>query len=174
VRSEYGKGSTFTVTLPQEISRKEILGCASAVSIFTATAVKALVVDDVLINRTVAEGLLKIYGIQVHKCESGEDAVEAVQTEEYDLVFMDHMMPGMDGVETTAAIRNLKGERFQKLPIVALTANAISGMEEMFLKNGFDDYLSKPIDLQRLNAVLKKWIPAEKQQDDHDAAAKPG
>jgi len=162
VRSEYGKGSTFTVTLPQGVSHKESIGFESAVSVFKAPNAKVLVVDDVSINRTVAKGLLALYDIQVHTCESGEEAVEAVRAEEYDIVFMDHMMPGMDGIETTAVIRNLEGERFRKLPIVALTANAITGVEEMFLEKGLNDYLSKPINSQKLNNILVKWIPAEK------------
>jgi len=164
VRSEYGKGSTFTVTLPQGISRKITFDSERPVSRFIAPGARVLVVDDVTINLMVAEGLLKLYQIQIHTCISGEEAIEAVQREEYDLVFMDHMMPGMDGMEATAAIRSLEGEGFQKLPIVALTANAISGMEEMFLENGFNDYLSKPIDIQKLNVILEKWIPAEKQK----------
>jgi len=121
-------------------------------------------VDDVSINLMVAKGLLTLYGIEVHTCASGEEAVEAVQKEKYDMVFMDHMMPGMDGVEATAAIRNLAEERFRTLPIVALTANAFVGMEEMFLTHGFNDYLSKPIDSKKLNAILLKWIPADKQR----------
>jgi len=173
VQSEYGKGSTFTVTLPQGISHKETFDSERVAPIFKAPDAKVLVVDDVLINRTVAKELLSMYEIQVHTCESGEEAVEAVQREEYDLIFMDHMMPGMDGVETTAAIRSLEDERFQKLPIVALTANAISGVKEMFLENGFNDYLSKPINLLRLSEVLERWIPMEKKipHTNPDAAA---
>ena len=163
-QSEYGKGSTFTITLPQGISSNTIIGHRSVVSIFKAPKAKVLVVDDVPVNLTVAKGLLAMYEVQIHTCINGEEAVEAVQAEEYDLVFMDHMMPGMDGLEATAIIRRLKGERFQKLPIVALTANAILGTEEMFLQSGFDDYLSKPINIQKLNAVLVRWIPTEKQK----------
>ena len=163
VRSEYGKGSTFTIALPQGISHKETFDDEKTALLFEAPNVRVLVVDDVMINRTVAKGLLSMYEIQVHLCASGEEAIETVQTEEYDIVFMDHMMPGMDGIETTAAIRNLEGERFQKLPIVALTANAIAGVEEMFLMHGFNDYLSKPINTRKLNAILVKWIPMDKR-----------
>jgi len=168
VWSEYGKGSTFTVILPQGISRQAIFDSEKPSAIFKAPGVRVLVVDDVLINRTVVKGLLTMYEIQVHTCNDGEEAVKAVQTEEYDLVFMDHMMPGMDGVEATAVIRSLKDKRFQKLPIVALTANAIAGAKEMFLENGFNDYLSKPIDKQRLCVILEKWIPAEKQKKSNE------
>jgi DNA-binding NarL/FixJ family response regulator len=83
------------------------------------------------------------------------------QDQPFDLIFMDHMMPDMDGVEATKRIRALVGERFKKLPIIALTANAVSGMMEMFLENGFDDFLSKPINSSTLNAILEKWIPME-------------
>ena len=163
VRSEYGKGSTFTITLPQGISRKESFDDTRIVSIFKAPDARVLVVDDVSVNRIVAKGLLSVYEIQVLTCVNGEEAVAAVQTDEYDLVFMDHMMPGMDGVEATTAIRKLAGERFQKLPIVALTANAISGAEEMFLENGFNGYLAKPISPLKLSEVLEMWIPKEKK-----------
>jgi len=174
VQSEYGKGSTFTVTLPQRISHKATFGVEKVVSKFKAPNARVLVVDDAPVNLTVAKGLLSLYEIQVHTCANGEEAVGAVQAEEYDLVFMDHMMPGMDGIETTTVIRNLKSERFQKVPIVALTANAILGVEEIFLKSGFNDYLSKPIDIQKLNAILETWIPAEKQEipDDNPSVAK--
>ena len=163
VQSEYGQGSTFTVMLPQGISRKEVFDSEKQTLTFKAPHAKVLVVDDTLINRTVAKGLLELCEIQVDTCTSGEEAIAAVQAEEYDMVFMDHMMPGMDGMEATSIIRQLEGKRFQTLPITALTANAMVGMEEMYLRSGFNDYLSKPIDIQRLNAVLEKWIPAEKQ-----------
>ena len=169
VESEYGKGSTFTVTLLQKVSHKETFDAGKDALTFKAPSAKVLVVDDTPINLVVAKRLLALCEIQVHTCTSGEAAVAAVQAEEYDLVFMDHMMPGMDGIEATATIRSLEGEHFQTLPIVALTANAIVGMEEMYLQHGFNDYLSKPIDIQKLNSILEKWIPAKKQNksDDH-------
>jgi CheY-like chemotaxis protein len=86
-----------------------------------------------------------------------------VQREHYDVIFMDHMMPEMDGVETTEKIRALEGEYYQKLPIIALTANAIMGMKEMFLAHSFNDYLSKPIEIPKLDDILTAWIPKEKQ-----------
>jgi len=133
---------------------------------FTAPGAKVLVVDDIKTNLKVAKGLLTPYNMQVDLCNSGMEAIEAVKLERYDLVFMDHRMPVMDGVETTARIRALGGEEpnCSNLPIIALTANAVSGMKEMFLLSGFDDFLSKPIDTLLLNAILEKWIPREKQQ----------
>ncbi len=163
VRSEYGKGSTFIVTLPQGISRKETFDDESPASIFKAPGARVLIVDDVSVNRIVAKGLLSMYEMQVDTCVNGEEAVAAVQAEAYDLVFMDHMMPVMDGVEATVIIRKLADERFQRLPIIALTANAITGAKEMFLENGFNDYLTKPINSLRLCEMLETWIPKEKK-----------
>ena len=120
-----------------------------------------LLVDDNAINLLVAEELLKQYGIQVDTAESGRQALEAVQQRPYDMVLMDHMMPGMDGVEATARIRALGGA-YGRLPIVALTANAITGMREFYLASQMDDFLSKPIDVDMLQDVLERWLPPTK------------
>jgi CheY-like chemotaxis protein len=122
-----------------------------------------LVVDDINANLVVTEGLLSLYRCHVDTSTSGADAIAKVQREQYDLVFMDHMMPEMDGIETVRNIRALEDDYYRRLPIIALTANAITGMREMFLSNGFNDYLSKPIELNRLDDVLAAWIPKEKQ-----------
>jgi CheY-like chemotaxis protein len=131
---------------------------------FICPEAKILVVDDVPTNLTVAQGLLALFKPQVDTCTSGQEAIEQVKNTQYDIVFMDHMMPGMDGIETTAAIRDLNGEYYQKLPIVALTANAITGMKESFLKQGFDDFLSKPIEIAKLNEIMNTWIPESKKK----------
>ena len=130
---------------------------------FSAPEAGVLVVDDINTNLKVAEGLMRPYKMRVDLCKSGAEAVEAVKSKPYDIVFMDHMMPEMDGIEATGIIRALDGGRCKNLPIVALTANAVSGVRDMFLKSGFNDFLSKPIDTSKLNAVLEKWIPREKQ-----------
>jgi signal transduction histidine kinase/CheY-like chemotaxis protein/HPt (histidine-containing phosphotransfer) domain-containing protein len=130
---------------------------------FIAPRVHALLVDDIATNLKVAAGLLVLYQIKVDTALSGINAIELVQQKNYDIVFMDHIMPGMDGIKATARIRALGG-RFRELPIIALTANAVSGMREMFLQNGFNDYLAKPIEMARLDDVLRTWIPAEKQE----------
>jgi len=133
---------------------------------FIAPEAIVLVVDDVGTNLKVAQGLLAPYKMQVDICKSGQDAIQAVTDIRYDLVFMDHKMPGMDGTEATALIRE-KGDEdpyYENLPIIALTANAVSGAKEAFLKSGFNDYLSKPIDTVRLNIVLERWIPKEKKK----------
>ena len=129
---------------------------------FTAPAAKILIVDDIGTNLTVARGLLAPYRMHIATALSGGEAIELVKQNRYDFIFMDHMMPEMDGIETAAAIRALDGEYFKTVPIVALTANAITGMREMFIEKGFNDYLSKPIDIARLNEILAKWIPKEK------------
>jgi len=132
---------------------------------FTAPEARVLIVDDIKTNLKVAKGLLAPYKMAIDLCSGGREAVEAVRNTHYDLVLMDHRMPGMDGVEAAGQIKALssEGRNFKDLPLVALTANAISGMEEYFLQRGFCDYLTKPIDTVKLNAILEKWIPKEKQ-----------
>lgn len=133
---------------------------------FIAPDVSVLIVDDIATNLKVASGLLKPYQIQVDCCMSGAEAIEMVKRNYYDLVFMDHMMPDMDGVETTHEIRRIEGsgQYYKYLPIIALTANAVTGVKEMFLKNNLNDFLAKPIDTVQLNQILEKWIPKEKQK----------
>jgi signal transduction histidine kinase/CheY-like chemotaxis protein len=130
---------------------------------FTAPEARVLIVDDIKTNLDVAEGLLIPYAMRVDTCLSGNKAISLVENNRYDLVLMDHMMPDMDGIETTQTIRALPGEYFQKLPIVVLTANAIVGMRDMFLGMGFNDYISKPIEIVKLDAIVARWIPGEKQ-----------
>ena len=133
---------------------------------FIAPQVKVLVVDDINTNLKVAEGLLSPYQMQVDLCRGGREAVETVIFKKYDLIFMDHRMPDMDGVEATANIRSFgeKDPYYAQVPIIALTANAVTGTKEMFLSHGFNDFLSKPIDTVRLNAILEHWIPKEKRE----------
>jgi CheY-like chemotaxis protein len=130
---------------------------------FTAPDVRILIVDDIMTNLKVAQGLLSAYRTQVDICDNGRSSISKVKAKRYDLIFMDHMMPGMDGIEALTHIRALEGEYFKQVPIVALTANALSGMEEMFISKGFNDYLAKPIDISKLNALMEKWIPLEKR-----------
>ncbi|GHV54369.1 hypothetical protein FACS1894216_14250 [Synergistales bacterium] len=130
---------------------------------FIAPSANVLVVDDIDANLKVAEGLFAPYQMNVTTCLSGAEAVELVRKNEYDIVFMDHMMPDMDGIEATEAIRALDGEYFKELPIIALTANAMVGMREMFTSKGLNDYLAKPIELHKLNEIMERWIPKRKQ-----------
>jgi PAS domain S-box-containing protein len=133
---------------------------------FAAPSARILVVDDINTNLKVAEGLLSPYKMRIDLRRSGREAVEAVKLKKYDLVFMDHKMPDMDGVEATQAIREMGADNpyCRELPIIALTANAVTGIKEEFLKSGFNDYLSKPIETVKLNSILEKWIPKEKRE----------
>ncbi|MDR1979796.1 MAG: response regulator [Synergistaceae bacterium] len=128
---------------------------------FKVRNAKVLVVDDNEINLLVAEELLHHYDIDVDLAESGIEALKKVEIECYDLIFMDHMMPGIDGIETTKRIRALGGA-YVSLPIIALTANAVTGMKELFLQNSLNDFLSKPIEIDELNRVLSVWLPEDK------------
>jgi signal transduction histidine kinase/AmiR/NasT family two-component response regulator len=165
--SEYGKGSVFTIVLPQEILDNSPIGDINAFSVrsgdeldirFTVPEAKILIVDDNETNLKVAEGLLAPYKMQIDCCLSGEESVELSRENDYDIIFMDHMMLGIDGVEAAKIIH----ESRPKTPIVALTANVISGMREMFLENGFNDFLAKPIDFNKLTKILMLWLPTEK------------
>ncbi len=129
---------------------------------FTAPSAHVLIVDDNRMNIRVVEGLLKEYQIRVTYAVNGHEALELIENMSYDFVFMDHMMPEMDGVETMHRIRDKVGHYYQKVPIIALTANAAPGNREMFLEEGFNDFISKPIELSVLERVLRRNLPEEK------------
>jgi signal transduction histidine kinase/CheY-like chemotaxis protein len=133
---------------------------ASRQNSFTAPTAKILVVDDIELNLKVAKGLLKPFQAKVDTCENGLLAIDLVDHGDYDLIFMDHMMPGLDGLETTQRIRRLPSGR--EVPIIALTANAVQGVREMFIENGMNDFISKPIDPVKLEETLSLWLPREK------------
>ena len=171
--SEYGRGSVFSATLIQKVEdwkpMGEISTAASTRTVtqratFSAPEAEVLVVDDSPTNLMVAKGLLAPYKMRVFTSLNGREAMDLVRERSFDLVLMDHMMPEMDGLEVVAAIRALGG-RYADLPITALTANVISGMKEVFLANGFDDLLAKPIEPAELDAVLRRRIPAAKRQN---------
>jgi signal transduction histidine kinase/DNA-binding response OmpR family regulator len=175
VSSEYGKGSTFTVTLTQEIRDNTPISDvpkkvrAQFGDYFIAQGASVLVVDDMPTNLRVIEGLLAPYQVHVDTCTSGAAAIEKAAANEYDIIFLDHMMPDMDGIEAAGII--LSRLINNAPPLVALTANALSGMREMYLENGFSDFLAKPIEMPKLHAILAAYIPDEKQQS---FAAAPG
>jgi len=129
---------------------------------FIAPEASVLVVDDNLMNLKVVEGLLRPYKIKVFVATSGKECLEKLDNSRYDMIFMDHMMPEMDGVETAHKIRAKAGSYYQNVPIVALTANAIGGAREMFLEEGFQEYVAKPIEMSHMERVLRKYIPEEK------------
>lgn len=136
---------------------------------FTAPNAKILLVDDNLVNLRVAEGLLRPYNMDIYMVTSGMEAIDKIREEKFDIVFMDHMMPIMDGVETTKAIRNMSGKYYKNLPIIALTANAVNGAREFFLKSGMNDFVSKPIEMRDIAAKLKQWLPPSKIVDIRDS-----
>jgi signal transduction histidine kinase/ActR/RegA family two-component response regulator len=162
LKSEYGVGSVFSVAIPYTPAVENAGDTAPGDLVeFSARDVKVLVVDDIEINLELTEAMLESFDIDVDLAKSGKDALELVQTNTYDIIFMDHMMPGMDGIETTRRIRELKGP-CAAVPIVALTANVINGAETMFLENHFNGFLAKPIEFASLNLCLRKWLPPEK------------
>ena len=184
VESELNKGSVFTVSIPQGRVNDDIIGQdmadnlknfhyyeqkrrqISGLSRISLPYAKVLVVDDVVTNLDVAKGLMRPYGMQIDCVTSGQEAIEAIRNEtvHYNAVFMDHMMPGMDGIEATRHIREI-GTRYAKtIPVIALTANAITGSEEMFLDKGFQAFISKPVDLSRLDAVIRRWVRNKEQE----------
>jgi len=181
VKSEYGKGSIFTVTIKQQAADNSPIGeeLAQRLSNFTFTNKKqnmqeitkelmpygsVLVVDDVEINLYVACEILLSYKLEVEMTDSGIAAIEKIKNgKKYDVIFMDHMMPKMDGIETTKKLRELGYKGF----IVALTANALVGNDKMFKNNGFDDFIPKPIDIGQINTILNKFV-----RDTHPEEAK--
>ena len=176
--SAHGKGSIFTVRVPQKHVTDELIGPDIVESLknfhysedkrrsFSATKrlslpyARVLIVDDVVTNLDVAKGLLKPYQMEVDCVTSGWEAVEAVYNEDvrYNAIFMDHMMPGIDGIEATRLIREIGTGYARNVPIIALTANAIVGNEEIFLNKGFQAFVSKPIEISRLDAVIREWV----------------
>ena len=156
--STYGEGSTFYINLPYVKTDRESIEEPAAVSEFTAPEARILVVDDIEINLSVAEALLSTFRIIPDLALSGAEALELVKKNRYDIIFMDHMMPEMNGLDATKRIRELGGWN-DEVPIIALTANAIIGVEQMFLSNRMDDFLSKPLNIATLNLCLRKWLP---------------
>jgi len=164
VESEYGHGSTFTIVIPIVLGNAENLHKIQIHKMgydISAPTAKILIVDDNAFNLKVASGLLSFMDIEAETADSGAESIELVMQNDYDLVFMDHMMPEMDGIETVQEIRKLGGKQ-EHLIIIALTANAVTGAREMFLKNGFNDFLSKPIDADELQEIVQKYLPPEK------------
>jgi signal transduction histidine kinase/CheY-like chemotaxis protein len=125
---------------------------------FTAPEAVIMVVDDLFSNLMVAEGLLEPYECEVVLCQSGLEAIKSLEERKFDLILMDHMMPGMDGIEATGRIRAMEDAELSQTPIIALTANAVYGMQEKFIQAGFNDFLAKPIDLSKLDIILRKWL----------------
>ena len=172
--SEYGKGSTFTLYLTQEMMgteciedfeknyRKSVEKVKKYEQSFTAPEATLLVVDDNQMNLMVVQSLLKNTKVKITSCMSGREALKLMAENCYDVIFLDHMMPGMDGIETLRRSKQLEENRSINAPVIALTANAIAGVKDMYLQEGFDDYMSKPIEGHSLEALLIKHLPTEK------------
>jgi CheY-like chemotaxis protein len=186
VESELEKGTTFIVRLPQRINGSSaVLGRDvvenlrsfrfSRVSQIKRHAIfrdhmpygSVLIVDDVEMNLFVAKLLLRPYGLTIDSASSGYEAIDRIKGGNvYDVIFMDHSMPGMDGIETTRIVRAMSdgSDYYKNLPVIVLTAHAVSGMKEMFIRNGFDDFMSKPIDTVILGTMLEKYIAKNKRR----------
>ena len=175
VESEYGKGSIFHIVIKQKVVDAKPIGekvvrglekldyreskVKEKIVYTTKSDKKVLIVDDAKVNLTVAKGLLKPYKLEkVDTASCGAEAVELVKNYDYDLVFMDHMMPELDGVDTMKLIRQLDGDKYKNLTIIALTANAVSGTKEMLIKEGMQDFLAKPINKLELDEIINKWL----------------
>ena len=174
VESVYGKGSTFSFTIRQKVVEWKEIGDYEKTyketrekkpgykERFVAPEADVLVVDDTPLNLTVFKSLLKKTQVRIETAESGETAIRKACRKTYDIVFLDHMMPEMDGIETLAKLKKDKDNKNKKTPFVCLTANAISGAREKYIEAGFDDYLTKPIDSARLEEMLMQYLPPEK------------
>ena len=202
VQSEYGKGSIFTVTFLQRLVSDLTIGADAAKSLkefrylenkrcrmsqiqrISLPYARVLVVDDVPVNLDVAKGMMKPYDMRIDCVTSGQQAIDVIKAEKviYNAIFMDHMMPGMDGIEATKKIRTeIDTDYARTVPIIALTANAIVGNEEMFLDNGFQGFLPKPIEMARLDSIIKRWVRNKEIESEpnpnmtiHDLASESG
>jgi PAS domain S-box-containing protein len=188
VESEYGKGTTFHLRIRQGFVSEKPIGRDHAEKLrsfhytddkrivtkklvrLNLSHAKVLVVDDMQTNLDVAAGLLRKYKMQVDCLSSGKEAIERIREGNpvYNAIFMDHMMPGMDGIETVDAIRALDMKYAREIPIIALTANAIHGTEQMFYEHGFQGFISKPIDIMEMDSVIKRWVRNESHENAYE------
>ncbi len=176
VESEYGKGSTFIISLPQKVVGDAVIGDYTLYNVksqgghkddgktFEAPEAKILIVDDNAMNLMVIENLLKRTKIKTTLCGGGRECLEYMEKEQFDILFLDHMMPDMDGIETVHCIRN-NPQNYDinaDCVIIVLTANAVSGVRDEYISEGFDDYLSKPIEVSQLEEMICKYLPVDK------------
>ena len=186
VESEYGVGSTFTVTIPQRIvcdeptgsfesvKRRQEKSAADRQKSFAAPGASVLVVDDNAMNLTVFRSLLKRTRIHIVTADSGRQCLELVQREHFHIIFMDHMMPEMDGIETLREMRKLKNYPNENTPVIVLTANALAGAREGYLREGFADFLTKPIDGDLLEQTIAGFLPRDLILQQDEAAPEGG
>ena len=171
VESEYERGSTFTVTIPQVVVSSEIIGDyqkrfqslssteqQEITNIACFTGKKVFVIDDNEMNLEVIASILEMLEITVSRADSGQSAMNHLEKEKYDLILTDDMMPGMNGTELMEYIKSQQDGINYKTPIVVLTANAIAGVREEYIKKGFDEYMTKPVDIDVLQRILKRYL----------------
>jgi CheY-like chemotaxis protein len=178
VESEYGKGTTFSVRICQGFVSNMLIDTKTAENLrefrhsdkkkraheklvrADLSYAQVLVVDDFTTNLDVVAGMLRKYKMKVDCVTNGQDAIDLIAAGKpvYDTVFMDHLMPVMDGMEATKLIRALGTKYAEEIPIIALTANAVVGNEQIFLDNGFNAYITKPLNVRSLDQVVQKWI----------------
>ena len=173
VESEYGNGSVFSFDLEQKVIKWDPIGEFETAfknflserkhyrAQFTAPNAKILVVDDTPVNLTVFVNLLSKTKIQIDTANTGDECVSLYKRRHYDAIFLDHMMPDKDGIETLREMKECTDTPNMKTPVICLTANAVSGMREMYINAGFDEYLTKPIDAARLESMLMMFLPPE-------------
>lgn len=180
VESEYGKGTKFFFTIKQQIVDSTPIGNLekrimeqsreySYTAAFVAPNANVLVVDDNLVNLKVFVNLLKPTRMAIDVVDRGQACLEMIANKHYDLIFLDHMMPGMNGIETLHRMKELEGNKCEGSPVIALTANAITGAKEMYLAEGFDAFLSKPINPEKLEQMIIKLLPRELLEFDIEA-----
>ena len=163
VDSVVGEGSTFTITIDQKVISNESITLSNEdkgeIKTFDASGKRIIIVDDNKLNLKVASKLLIPYGVEVVMADSGEEFLDLMgKDHNFDLVLMDDMMPKMSGTETLDTFRKIERIDGYNIPVVVLTANAVSGMKDKYLDKGFEDYLAKPIDKFELNRILKKYL----------------
>ena len=183
VNSVYGTGSEFTVVLPQKKLSDEPIGVLAkrrgeqpgggGGALFRAPTASVLAVDDNAMNRRLLEAMLRRTEIRVTTCESGQECLNLVRGNRYDLILMDHLMPEMDGIEALERMRAMEDNRSAGAPVIVLTANAIAGVKEQYLAAGFTDYMSKPIQSVELERMLMRYLPAEKLSAPAEGSAAP-
>ena len=177
VDSVYGSGSVFILEIPQGICNMEPIGDFKEKyknfiraqekykESFIAPDAKVLLVDDNTMNHVVVKNLLKQTKVNIKSVKSGQECIECAREESFDIILLDHMMPGMNGIETLNFLNTMEDNQCKGIPVIAMTANAVSGAREMYLEAGFSDYISKPVNSKELEIMLKKYLPPEKLKE---------
>lgn len=170
VESEYGVGTVFTVRLPQRIASYRPMGMLEMEGVsrgyikenrFIAPEARILIVDDTLVNLRIIRELLRRTEVRSDLATNGQDALDMIKKKSYNMIFMDHVMPLLDGIETLQRIRQTAEGANAEIPVIAMTANAVIGSREFYIKNGFTDYLAKPIDGEKLENMIEKYLPQQ-------------